>query len=183
MPLEVCSVRSSHTVLPLQLHTVLSLSQTPALLAMTPTSVSGSSLSNCSVFLLTTILRPIISQICIGLSKKTEPSPLFPTSIVPNSPFAVLEGCSFFASRRSQMPPVVAAPSLMLPDSRTVTLYVPGVTPRSVMSRTVMDGPTCTMRMRPRTWSFTVEECVSRMQTAALSPLPEPRRIASRPVS
>lgn len=43
MPLPVCSLRSSHTVLPEQLHTVLSLSQTPALRAITPTRVSGSS--------------------------------------------------------------------------------------------------------------------------------------------
>jgi hypothetical protein len=40
MPLPACSLRSSHTVLPEQLHTVLSLSQTPALRAITPTRVS-----------------------------------------------------------------------------------------------------------------------------------------------
>jgi hypothetical protein len=39
------------------------------------------------------------------------------------------------------------------------------------------------MRIKPRTTSLTAEECVSRMQTAALPPLPEPRRMASRPVS
>lgn len=43
MPLPVCSLRSSHTVLPEQLQIVLSLSQTPALRAITPTRVSGSS--------------------------------------------------------------------------------------------------------------------------------------------
>ena len=46
----------------------------------------------------------------------------------------------------------------------------------------VIDGETCTMRMRPRTWSWTEVECVSRMHTAALSAFPEPRRMASRPV-
>lgn len=44
MPLLTCSLRSSHTFFPEQEHTILSLSQTPALRAMTPTIVSGSSL-------------------------------------------------------------------------------------------------------------------------------------------
>jgi len=39
------------------------------------------------------------------------------------------------------------------------------------------------MRIRPRTWSLTDEAWVSRIHTAALSALPEPRRMASRPVS
>jgi hypothetical protein len=74
------------------------LSQTPALRAMTPTSVSGSFLSNCrkldsindqqaslashtlpSCSFATTIERPIISQMWIGRSRNTDPTPLFPT--------------------------------------------------------------------------------------------------------
>ncbi len=43
IPLPTCSLRSCHTVFPEQLHTVLSLSQTPALRAITPTRVLGSS--------------------------------------------------------------------------------------------------------------------------------------------
>jgi hypothetical protein len=43
IPLPTCSLRSCHTVFPEQLHTVLSLSQTPALRAITPTRVFGSS--------------------------------------------------------------------------------------------------------------------------------------------
>lgn len=43
IPFPTCSLRSSQTVFPEQLHTVLSLSQTPALLATTPTRVSESS--------------------------------------------------------------------------------------------------------------------------------------------
>src|SRR3954467_13041884 len=46
IPRSTCSFLSSQTVLPEQEHTVLSLSQTPALRAITPTRVSGSPLSN-----------------------------------------------------------------------------------------------------------------------------------------
>lgn len=64
MPFPVCSFLSSQTVLPEHEHTVLSLSQTPALLAITPTRVSGSSLLKApSWCLATTMLLPIISQI------------------------------------------------------------------------------------------------------------------------
>jgi len=184
IPLPTCSFLSSHTVLPEHEHTVLSLSHTPALLAMTPTRVSGSSLLNGpSCFLDTTILRPIISQICIGLSRNTEPIPLLFTVTVPKTPLALSGLDSFLARTKSQMPPVDSAPCEISPDSRTVAWYVPGAKPRMVRSMIVMVLDTCTMRMRPRTGSSTEEECVSRIQTAALSDLPVPRRIASRPVS
>jgi len=121
IPLPTCSFLSSHTVFPEHEHTVLSLSHTPALLAMTPTRVSGSSLlKGPSCFLETTILRPIISQICIGLSRNTEPIPLLFTVTVPKTPLALSGLDSFLARTRSQMPPVDSAPCEISPDSRTV---------------------------------------------------------------
>ena len=49
MPFLTSSLRSSHSVLPVHEQTVLSLSQTPALLAMTPTTVLSSFSSDLAV--------------------------------------------------------------------------------------------------------------------------------------
>lgn len=80
IPFSTCSFLSCHTVFPEQEQTCLSLSQTPALLAITPTSVSGSSVLNGPSWCLeTTMLRPIISQIDTGLSRKAFPRPSLST--------------------------------------------------------------------------------------------------------
>ena len=112
------------------------LSQTPALRAMTPTNVSGSFLSNCkrlatiysavridigtfpSCCPATTILRPIISQMWMGLSKNTAPTPSSPTSTLPKTPRLGL-ACSS-ACTASQISPADSGPCDMSPDSRTV---------------------------------------------------------------
>jgi hypothetical protein len=76
IPWACCSSLSCQIVLPEQEQTVLSLSHTPALLAMTPTSVSGSSFEKGPYGCFeTTMLRPITSQIDSGLSRKALPVP------------------------------------------------------------------------------------------------------------
>jgi len=82
--------------------TVFSFSHIPALLAMTPQSVSGSSVANPLSFFETTKLLPINSQILTGRVRKTLPEPVSSTSSPPNRP----QGSPFSA----HIPPVDAAP-------------------------------------------------------------------------
>ena len=125
------------------------------------------------------MLRPIISQIWIGLSKNTVPIPLPPTSRVPRTPFGVTCG-SFLTVKPSHTPPVEIAPREISPVSLMVAKYFPGDSPRTVRSITVIEGDTWTIRTRPRTLSETVGECVSSIQTAAPA---EPTSLNSHPVA
>jgi hypothetical protein len=183
MPLPTCSFRSCQIFFPEHEQTVFSLSQTPALLAMTPTTVSVSSrLNDPSLLLDTTILRPIISHIAIGLSMKELPLPSVPTFTDPRYPLGGLESPTL-ALRASHIPPVEAAPCEISPVSRIVASYVPGDNPRIVRSISVSVGETCTIRARPRTGSDTEVVCVSRIHTPALFEFPLPLSTASRPVA
>jgi hypothetical protein len=150
---------------------------------MTPTKVSGSSrLNGPSLFLDRTILRPIISHIATGLSRKALPLPSFPTPTDPRYPLGGLESPTL-ALRASHIPPVEAAPCEMSPLSRIVASYFPGDNPLIVRSISVSVGETWTIRARPRTGSGTEVACVSRMHTPALFEFPLPLNIASRPVA
>lgn len=119
IPRPCCSLRSSQTVFPEQEHTVLSLSQTPALRAITPTKVSGSFwVKEPSASFDTTMLRPMTSQMAKGLSRKAFPFPSFPTLISPKEPRAFLKPAAVF--RASQILPVDMAPCDISPLSRMV---------------------------------------------------------------
>ena len=167
MPWRTCSFRSSQTLFPEHEQTTLSLSQTPALRAITPTTVSGSSLWNGpSRILDTTILLPIISHTCTGLSRSTFPLPFLSTSTVPKTPRGGLEPWTL-CFNDSHMPPVDATPSEMSPASRIVAQYLPGDSPLMVRSTMVRFEDTCTMRARPRILSEGAVECVSNIHTAA----------------
>ncbi|EZG05064.1 hypothetical protein H106_05298 [Trichophyton rubrum CBS 735.88] len=212
IPLERCSLRSSHTFLPEHEHTIFSLSQTPALRATTPTMVSSSSmLKGPSRCLDTTMLRPIISHTAIGRSRKTLPLPFSSTSTLPTTPrgslpLLLLLPCCCFSLRSlttSQTPPVDSGPRETSPVSRIVAQYRPGESPLIVRSNIVRPLETCTMRTRPRILFATLSLCVSRIHTEAsfllppvsiscdlylatfvdvLFDVPLPRRMASRPV-
>ena len=120
IPLPTCSFLSSQTLFPEHEHTTLSLSQTPALLAVTPTRVFGSSGWSGPFFCpATTILRPITSQIAIALSMNALPLPSLLISIKPKSPRGGL-GASATAFAASQIPPVDCAPREISPFSRIV---------------------------------------------------------------
>ena len=184
MPLDTCSSLSSHTVFPLHPHTTFSFSHTPALLATTPITTPPPSLISVlsPVPIFRTIMPlPTISQTLHPTSCTSAPLPLSSTSNVPNSP-------CLSPFNPVKIAPIDCTPLEMSPVCRRLATYFPFCNPVSVTSSNVILSDNSINLANPLTGdgsgaeSGVCETGVSRMQTAALLALPEPRRMAGRPV-